>query len=525
MVLKTLTNNEQTTSVSHTIKNSDTRVRVAVKKSALFLSVIFVAACTSTPSAISTHSSNLTGPDNWQAADAKNESIKIASTPDGWLKRFDDQVLEDMVAYALEHNYQLQAQRLDVAVAKERLNISAATDFPELSLAINNSRRKLVTNTNSYQTDAEINLNLSYEVDLWGKLSSQQTQDRLTYAVAQANYQQSKLNLVADISKAWFDLIQAQQLLNLYQERAQNLQKNLTMIQSSYQLGLNDALDVYLTQNDVNQELARVAQQLQTLKAQSRILELLLGEYPNAHIVVKQLLPIIDDEIDVGVPAQLITRRADILASWYDVLALDAGLAVAHKQRFPSFTINASIGDNANELENLLDGGALAWSLLGNISTPLFNAGKLASLEQQARLAVEKKEQQYLQQVYQAFSDVENGISNRDALTQQYYYFLKAQDNALTAEKLSFDQYLRGLVTYTTVLESQRRAFDAQTSVIQLTNQLLQNRINIYTALGGDYISANDDVATEQNTQVLAIIHPKSLQVNSTLNNNKSVEK
>ena len=121
----------------------------------------------------------------------------------------------------------------------------------------------------------------------------------------------------------------------------------------------------------------------------------------------------------------------------------------------------------------------------------------MASLEQQARLQVEQTEQQYLQQVYQAFADVENSISERDSLNQQYAYYIKAQENALAAEKLSFDKYLRGLVSYTTVLESQRRSFDAQTTVIQLTNQLLQNRIELYQALGGNYL-VSDSQITQQ---------------------------
>jgi len=68
----------------------------------------------------------------------------------------------------------------------------------------------------------------------------------------------------------------------------------------------------------------------------------------------------------------------------------------------------------------------------------------------------------------------------------------------LAAEKLSFDQYLKGLVTYTTVLESQRRSFDAQTTLIELTNALLQNRIEIYRVLGGDYLNTESQSQAAQ---------------------------
>jgi NodT family efflux transporter outer membrane factor (OMF) lipoprotein len=496
------------TSTSNQGKSSMSQVNKSAV--AIVMLTAAISAC-SAPSGMSSKKPSLNveqhSPNAWQTAQTKSSQQNVVIN--NWLKSFDDPSLEQMVAYALRHNYQLRADSINLKIAKERLQVSEATDFPELSLAIGNSRRKQVSDSAvNYQTDADISVDLSYEIDLWGKLSDEQNQSRLNYAAAQATYQQSTLTLVANISKAWFDLTQAQQLLTLYQERAGNLQRNLAMIQSSYQLGLNDALDVYLTKNDVNQELARVAQQEQNLKSQSRTLELLLGDYPYAKKRAEQKLPFIDADIHLGLPAQLLTRRTDIQASWFELMALDAGLAVAHKQRFPSFNLNASVSDNGTQLSDLLDGGSLAWSLIGNITTPLFNAGRLASLEQQAKLAVQQKEQQYLQQVYQAFADVENSISERESLAQRYAYYGKAQENALAAEKLSFDQYLRGLVTYTTVLESQRRSFDAQTNVIQLTNQLLQNRIEIYSALGGDYLSTenqSESIASVPSTNITSL--------------------
>ncbi|WP_157673924.1 efflux transporter outer membrane subunit [Cognaticolwellia beringensis] len=484
----------------------------------LVVSIALLVGACSTPTGLTYQkASRLTAhnvPNKWQENIAATENNTIATD---WVKSFKDNGLAELIGYALQSSYALDADRIGVSLAKERLNISAATDFPELSLSLANSRNKQVSNSvTTYQNSADLSLDLSYEIDLWGKLSDQQNQDRLNYAAAQASYQHSKLTLVADISKAWFNLTQAQQLLNLYQERAENLQRNLLMIQSSYQLGLNDALDVYLTKNTVNQELARVAQQQQALKVSSRALELLVGDYPLAKKVSEQNLPFIADEIKLGLPAQLLTRRADIQASWLSLLALDAGLAIAHKQRFPSFNLNASVGDNASELTNLLNGGALAWSLMGNITSPLFNAGRLESLETQAKLTVVQNEKLYLQQVYQAFADVENSVSERESLNQQYNFYLKAQENALAAEKLSFDQYLRGLVTYTTVLESQRRSFDAQTTVIQLTNELLQNRIEIYLALGGDYLDGTTQTqqtnSTKGNSLPASLTHRISME-------------
>ncbi|GLX80271.1 RND transporter [Thalassotalea insulae] len=436
----------------------------------------------------------LTVPEHWQSAHQLDSSTS-AKDNTSWLATLNDDQLSELVLLALANNRQLQAKLATLKIAEQQAIVSGAAKFPELSLSQGNGRKKLVKDNGvQYQTSADINLTLSYELDVWGKLSDQQHQAKLDLLAAQNTYLQAKQQLTADVAKSWFNLIEAQQLLALYQKRADNLSNNLAMIQSSYRLGLTDALDVYLTQNNVNSELARVASQQQQVLASKRALELLIGEYPQASINAKQRLPEINNHIATGLPAQLLTQRADLVASWYQLLVLDAGVAIAHKQRFPRFALTTSAGDSSDQLSELLSGNTIAWSLLGNITMPLFSGGKLAAQEQQAKLKLVQKEQLYLEQLFQAFAEVENTVDNHASLTQRYRYLLEAQENAKQAEKLSFDQYLRGLVQYTTVLESQRRSFDAQTSVIHLKNQLLQNRIDIHLALGGDFVTAEDEL-------------------------------
>ncbi|GHE83330.1 efflux transporter outer membrane subunit [Thalassotalea profundi] len=457
-----------------------------IKLKYLLPTVAMLTACAG-PSAVTDAVKQLEIPKHWVSKPLNNiASIGI----DNWVNSFNHPQLSQLIRQAIDNNYSFKAQAAALAIAKERIIVADASDLPELSLTLNQSRRKTVeTSGSSYSNSADINLKLSYELDLWGKLSDEQAKAQLTYASELAKYQQAELTLVADVTIAYFALVEAKSLLTLYQERARNLQSNLDMIQSSYRLGLTDALDVYLTQNNVSSELARVAEQQQQVSSKSRALELLLGEYPDADIASDVELMSLDTELVQGIPSDILTRRSDIMSSWYDLLATDASLAIAHKQRFPLISLTASTGDSSNELGNLLDGGAMAWSLIGNLTMPLFNAGRLASLEEQARLAVIQKEQLYLQEVYQAFSDVENNLANANSLKQRYEHYKKAKDNAISAEKISFDQYLKGLVTYTTVLESQRRAFDAQSTLIQLQNQLLSNRISLFVALGGSPFS------------------------------------
>ena len=142
---------------------------------------------------------------------------------------------------------------------------------------------------------------------------------------------------------------------------------------------------------------------------------------------------------------------------------------------------------SSQELDQLLDGGSLMWRVAASLIQPLFQGGRLAALEEQAKIRLEQREKRYLEVVFRALAEVENALSREQALNARYEAFVRAEQNAGSALELAFDQYQRGLAPYTTVLESQRRAFDAQTTLIQLQNQQLKNRVNLLLALGGDY--------------------------------------
>jgi len=341
-----------------------------------------------------------------------------------------------------------------------------------------------------------VDLNLTYELDLWGKLSAADQQANLAFMAEQSNLEQSKQRLVVDVVTAWFAIVEADKLLSLYESRVKNSQQNLAIIEAGYNSGLSEALDVYLTRNELNNELTRVSEQRSTKTKLIRQLERLIGTYPEGKLLIDADLPLLASDIPLGLPAELVSRKPALKASWYQLLAKDAGVAYAHKQRFPSFSLTASLGDSSNDIGDLLSGSSLAWSLFGNISAPLFNAGRLAANEEQARLSLKQGEQLYLDDLYNAFSEVENAITQEKNLKNSYQSMLAAQENAKVAATLSFEKYQSGLVNYTTVLDAQSRSFDAQSTLIQIKNRLITNRIQLHFALGGDFTVSDQTVTT-----------------------------
>jgi len=462
------------------------------KLSIITMSVLLLSACSSGLNPQQREKNSAATPKNWQQA----TQAQLFSVENNWLQQLNNPQVSVLVSKALKSNQQLLQSGFDVAIKRQQLIVSGAALWPSLDISAS-TRRNKDNRPVSYNNASSVSLDLGYEIDLWGKISAFERQANLEYLAEQANFEQAKQRLVGDVVSAWFNVITAQKLLALYQQRATNAEQNLAIIESGYRQGLNDALDVYLTRNELNTERSRIAAQQATVTQTTRTLERLVGGYPKGTLEVDADLPLLDRPIPLGLPSELITRKPSLKASWYQLLSTDAGLAYAHKQRFPSLNLSASLGDSTDRVSDLFSPSSLAWSLIGSISAPLIDGGRLAANEEVARLTVERQEQGYLESLYDAFNEVETAVTQEQSLKVRYQATLKAQENALAAEQLSFEQYQSGLVSYTTVLDAQDRSFDAQSSVIEIKNQLIINRINLHIALGGDFSQPTNEIAEQ----------------------------
>lgn len=433
-------------------------------------------------SAITVDRDNLAVPESW------SQATKLSLSPENkdWLKDITNGAVQLAIEQALQHNHGLMQQQLALQALEQSAKASGASLWPSLNLSFSNSRRE---QPSAISTSHELSLSLSFELDLWGKLSASDRQVNMQLASQKAQYQQYKQDLIADVVLAWFELVEANQQLALTQKRYDNTKQNLAIIESGYELGLNAALDVYLSRNEVATEQSRLANQKTTYEAAVRNLELLLGDHPSGNLIIEHnIIPAIEGSLNAGVPSEVVANKPALSASWLALLAKDAGLAYAHKQRFPSISLTAGLGTSSSELGDLLTVDP-NWSLVGNLTQPLFNAGRLKANEEKARFETLQAEQAYLAEVKAAFALVENALVKEQNLRISYQAYQTAAENAELAQQLSFEQYLKGLVTYTTVLDSQTRAFNAESSLIQAKYQLLANRIQLHLALGGDFNS------------------------------------
>ena len=266
------------------------------KPSLLALSVILLSACASQP----THNERVaeleTVPSAWQQLPSSDKALAVE---DNWLQQLHDPQVFTLVEQALAHNQAILQAGYDVAIKEQQLIAAGADLWPSLDLSTRASRSK-DNRPVSYNNASSASLELSYEVDLWGKLSASERQANLEYLAEKATFAQSKQQLVADVVAGWFDVITNHKLLELYKQREQNAEKNLDIIESGYRQGLNEALDVYLARNELNTERSHIAAQKATLTKSISDLERLTGQYQTGALSVSAYLPLLASALPLG---------------------------------------------------------------------------------------------------------------------------------------------------------------------------------------------------------------------------------
>jgi multidrug efflux system outer membrane protein len=439
-------------------------------------------------------------PEAWQVeleqAQQKLPAAKAVAVQGGWLNAFNDQYLNKYVQQAINNNPDLLSSAAQLKVAIEQVRISGASLWPSIRAGISGNRTEItgvgVGGDGSVTTEVRTvsaSLDISWEADVWGKLT-QRKKSAAYDALAQSElFKAAELSLVANVSRAWYNLVTNKLQLDLANQRLDSFERTANLIDENYQRGLRSALDVYLSRTDVQLQISALAAAQFDYQQSLRTFKNLLGQYPNTHLEIEAKLPELLDPVPSGLPAQLLTRRPDIKARQLQYKSSIANAKAANRDRYPTISFSGSIGDSRDKFDSLFENDNMVMTLIAGIAQPVFQAGALKSREQQAVYLAESSYSALVKTTLDAFQDVEDSLSRENTLQDQHQAIKEAVEFAQGGLDLALDRYQSGIENYTTVLESQRRLFGSMRDEINLRNALVQNRVGIHLALGGDFSS------------------------------------
>jgi len=413
----------------------------------------------------------------------------------GWLSNLNDSRLNEYIDIALKNNFSLQRSQKQVAAKLRQTRINTAALWPSINLNIRKNRNQTETATSSgvmsqVNTTSVFsgNLGISWELDLWQKLSSKKKSSISEAKASELDFDAAKLSLVATVARAWFSINELKLNLDIESQRLQTIQDSLSVVEEQYTSGQQSALNVYLNRIDALNQQNSVSNLKGRLESTIRDFKVLLGQYPNIELDFNASLPSISKNVPAGLPAELISRRADVKASMLRWQSKEYSARNAQLSRLPSFSLTANYGASSDELKTL-DEKTLLWNIVNNLTLPLFNGGQLKAQADAAELLKDAEFNDYLSTILNSFNEVETALSNEKSIQKQIERLAEIVVLAESGYALAKEQYSSGLINYTDLLSSQRRWFDAQSRLTSLKNSALQNRIALNIALGGDFHS------------------------------------
>ncbi|HET9285244.1 MAG TPA: efflux transporter outer membrane subunit [Candidatus Angelobacter sp.] len=428
---------------------------------------------------------------NGQTQPVAGYSAAASLGDEKWWEVFQDKELQGLIRTALKNNYDVRIAAARVLEAQAQLGITRANQLPEVSVGGNITGERSASSgpIPSFQTSfGQVNAVGSWNLDFWGKYRRATEAARANVLSAQWAQKEVMSTLVANVASDYFVLRQLDLELEISKRTLTSRRDSLQLVQTLEQHGINSLLDVRQSEQLVYTAAAEVPDLERQITQEENAISILLGNNPGD---VPRGLKLTEQphapEVPVGVPSSLLARRPDILQAEQNLVAANAQIGVARAAYFPQISLTGAGGYESTALTNLFTGPAGFWSLVGGVSQPIFQGGRLKSNVRFTEAQRQEFLLTYKQTIQGAFRDVSNALvayqKNREFRIQQEHLVASAQD----AARLSEVRFKAGTTDYLEVLTNNTNYFSAELALAQAQGNELTALVQLYQALGGGW--------------------------------------
>src|SRR6185436_370810 len=326
----------------------------------------------------------------------KETSARFAE--DGrWWRVYNDDSLNKLIDEGLAGNSDLLIAAARIDEARGILAEIQGQYYPTIDARGNASRQKISERTATFfpgvpqqYSDYRANLNVSYDLDLFGRIRSSADAAREELAGNEASREAIRLALAAQIAKSYFALRSFDEQVDLTRKTVALREEALALQRKRFQGGIISEFDL----RQLEAETAAVRAQLPPLEREREreeaALGVLLGRTPKLIFEGGVTRTLAYDEmpgpaaVPAGIPSELLLRRPDLVEAEHRLMAANARIGVARADMFPSISLTGNYGVASSQLSNLFSAPAIAWQLAAGVTQPIFAGGRLRARTDQA---------------------------------------------------------------------------------------------------------------------------------------------
>ena len=424
-------------------------------------------------------------PSQFQYDKATSQQRQQALYADQWWTLFGDAQLNQLVDAVLAKNADLAVAGMTLKQARLQAELAENQQKPRVSSTVSTGHIFDLNDGSDTSSGLSAKAGLSYEVDLFGKLARQTEAKRWEALATEQDLQATAQSLIGTTAKLYWQLAYYNESRTTAEQSLATSQKLYDLVKVQYQAGAVSGLDLTQAEQSVQSQKASLSQIQQSLVETRTAIAVLL------HMPVQQLnidepkrLPRLAlPSIAAGLPADILSRRPDLKAAELRLRESLATKDATTASYYPSISLTGNLGSSSTSLTQLLKNPAL--TLGASLSLPFLQYNDMKRDLAISQLDYEKAIVQYRQTLYQAFADVENGLSARTELSQQVQLQQRNLELAEKVERLTQVRYRYGAVALKTLLDQQETTRTARLTLVNTKQSQYNAYVTLMQALGG----------------------------------------
>lgn len=413
-----------------------------------------------------------------------------------WWTVFGHPVLDTLQQQAAAGNLDLQAAMARVEQSRATARINRSDFYPSLQAQGAFARYRTSGKAPSpvpfpvpsfTQQQWTTPLDLSYELDLWGRVRRSFESAQQLALGAEAARQAALLALQADVTATYFSLLSLDRELRILAEAIGLRKEALQIFEQRSAAGIGNEFEVERGRVEVATAEAELQSAQRRRAEQLNALAILCGQPPAgfepALAENDPRLPAIAPDL----PSSLLERRPDVAQAERELASKLAQIGVARAAAFPSVRLTANGGYLSGELSDLFLWDSRIWSIGPGLSLPLFQGGRNNANLDRAKAVYEESLANYRRKILVAFKEVEDSLAALQFLRGEVDARAQAADAATQAARLALARYRSGAINFLEVLDAENARLLNELARVRVSNEQLVATVRLIKALGGGW--------------------------------------
>ncbi|MBA3016442.1 MAG: TolC family protein [Proteobacteria bacterium] len=407
-----------------------------------------------------------------------------------WWKDLDSKELNTLMSEAVNKNFSLREAYARMSQAHFAALKAGSAQWPALSASsgAGHTDRRSDNNQTLGSDNWTLALSASYEIDLWGRVQAEITSEDLLANASAEDTKAALLSVSGQVAENWITLISTRQQQQLFQQQLELQRELLQLILLRFPLAKATALDIYQQQQAIEKLEAALIPLTSKEKTIKRQLAFLLGKarLDNEQLQADQF-PALPEIPGVGLPADLLDQRPDILAAGMRLAAGQHDITVAKADLLPTLKLTASHTYSSDGLSSLFDN----WlrNLAANMVAPLLDGKRRRNEVERVRVIAEERLAAYGRVVFTAIREVEDALADELQYHTSIASLNRQQELSDRTIREARTRYLNGGTGFLNVLKEELNVLQVKQDLITSEEKMMLARIRLHKALGGSWMS------------------------------------